>query len=142
MRRHVAGYTDMGRIRIPPLPYGTVLTDRADGTLWLLTHTQSLPGPDGEGYFSITDVIPRSVNTRVYAAYDEPPVESQPNMRVIIRNGSLGVEVPVDRGQGVTDMDVAPLQTRKGYERRTAYLYAPEDWNLLGYVLAWSPEVL
>ena len=142
--RKVKGYADFGPIHIAPLPQGIVITDRDDGTLWLLSHTQDPVGPDGEGYISINDYIHPAVQYKVYAAYDEPIVDIIPihrAIRLLVKGGYLGYEI-VDFGRATSDIDYAPIQTRRIVNRRTAQVYVPVTFNTNGNVLAWEPRTL
>lgn len=101
------GYTDLGRVRIPPLPQIVVLEDRADGTLWALTH-------DSTGtYVGLTDELP---GTRkdffLYGAWQGPLVPSDHRLRLLVRDGHLGYE-EVDHPVGVQDIDNARVLTRR-----------------------------
>lgn len=142
--RKVKGYADFGPIRIAPLPQGIVLTDRDDGTLWLLSHTQDPVGPDGEGYITINDYIHPAIIHTVYDAYEGPIVDTIPirrTLRLLVRGGYLGYEV-IDFGRATTDIDHAPIQTRRIVNRRTANIYVPTSFNTNGNVLAWEPRTL
>ena len=138
-RRVIRGYMDFGGIRIPPLPQGTVFTDRDDGTLWLLSHTVTPPAADGFGYITITDVIPNAVEHQVYEAYGEPVLGTNPMVRLLIRGGYLGYE-DYTLGQGITDRDNQRIMTRKGLTRVIREIIVPTTWNHHGDVLGWDPE--
>lgn len=137
-------------VRIPPLPYGFVLTDRADGTLWFLSHTVADPGPDGNGYITITDTIPEAtpdMDLKVFPAEDGPIVDSDPLFRMLIRGGRLGMELvePSSQGSAYSRREKF-IQTRKGVTRLTRHIHQPtlpsSDWLPLTYILAWTPETL
>ena len=142
--RKVKGYADFGPIRIAPLPQGIVITDRDDGTLWLLSHTQDPVGPDGEGYVSINDYIHPAIHYNVYEAYEEPIVDIIPirqAIRLLVRGGYFGYEI-VNFGHATSDINHGPIQTRKEVNRRTARIYIPLSFNTNENVLAWEPETL
>lgn len=91
--RTIQGYWDMGSIQIPPLPVNIILTDRADGTLWLIEHvttTDPFPPGDGFGRIGITTTLPTKPDKITYAAYEEPYVAD--GIRLIVRGGRLGFD--------------------------------------------------
>src|SRR5262245_52254782 len=94
-RRTVQGYLDMGRIQIPPLPQNIILTDRADGTQWLLSHSdRTEPSSDGEGHIAIISNFHLTDSDYViYGAYDEPVLKEDPRVRLIVRGGRLGYDI-------------------------------------------------
>lgn len=135
-------------IRIPPLPEGIILHDRADNTPWLLSHTTNPPAQDGFGYVAINDAPLAGLTPPVYEAFSEPYVEildpREKNItyvRIFVRDGYLGQDMlpfPI----GVVSYNNAPTQSKRGVTRMTDHLYAPLTWREVAYVLAWSPEVL
>lgn len=125
----------------PPLPHGIAIHDRADNTLWLVSHTQTPGGPDGEGYISIMDTWPDTVTPTEYPAFGEPYISNFPEAKLIIRGGYLGIDI-IELPRGVVDIDSGPIYTRKGVQRRTAFIFKPDAFVELGQVLAWTPEVI
>lgn len=111
--KRFSGY-DMGPIRIPPLPQYLVLTDRDDGTEWLVTYNTTEPSDDDLGYISITDEIPTTPDKTIYAAYEEPFFRYDDGRltRLIIRGGYLGAETLTE--EDVSDHENARLMVRKG----------------------------
>lgn len=135
MRRVLrSGYTDFGGIRIPALPGNHVLTDRADGTLWMLQHDVT------GGWISITDTWPsRYFEYRVYEPYNGPVFQGHPTIQLLVRDGYLGYEVtPLD--SMIQDMDNTRLLTRRGNSQTLRELVVPDDW-VDGEVLAWETEI-
>lgn len=130
MRKHLPG-----KITFPILPQGTVLTDRDDGTLWLITHNTTESSSDDLGYIAITDEIDRRLPVQIYEAYSEPTVEDRHQIRLFVRGGNLGMDI-VDRGQGITDIDNAPIYSRMFRSSVLRHIYAPIPWN---GDLAWTP---
>lgn len=137
MSRRVRGYTDMGRIRIPPLPRGIVFTDRDDGTLWLLGHTTDPAGPDGYGYVTLNDTFSARENARVYDAYDGPLLGKNPLIRLLVRGGQLGYEM-VDMGVGTHDIDQARVLSRNGNRGDFSDIIVPTSWQRFDDTLAWE----
>ena len=135
------GFTDLGRIRIPPLPVNIILTDRDDGTLWWLIHVTDPAGPDGYGYVAIESTIPTLTDKRIYAANEGPILPTEPRARLIIRGGYLGYEFETTLDTGITDRDQAPIHTRNGLKSETRRIIIPTDWSEHGPVdtLAWEP---
>lgn len=136
----------LGRPQIPPLPGYVVLTDRADGTLWLLTwsNAQANITPDNEGHISISDVIPttRRAATRVYTAGEEPFLAEIPH-RLIVRNGRLGFEYSALPAPD-TDRDQALITARKGDARNKVREFKIatgwRDGDALIDAVAWVPR--
>jgi len=99
------------QIRVPPLPQIITIEDRADGTIWQLTHRAS------DNRVAIRDdVVPIMLRGQVthYSAYDGPVLGGKPKIRLLIRGGRIGYEV-IDLGQGVTDRDNARILTRRSF---------------------------
>lgn len=89
-RRRIHGYTDFGRIQIPTRPSAIILTDRADGTQWLVSFNTTAPER-----LSINDAfstIQRREGARVYEANDGPKLDEDGQFTLIIRGGHIGVE--------------------------------------------------
>jgi hypothetical protein len=130
--RYAGAFRDYGRIRIPSLPSGIILTDRADGTLWLISHNLDAASSDGFGYISIRTPMP-NVITKTYQAGEEPYFNDDPTYRLIIRNGYLGVEI-LPLSPHVADQDNAPIYTRKGVSSTIRKIFASQ-----GFVV-WEPD--
>ena len=110
-----------------------VLEDRADGTLWQLTHRQS------DARFAIRDdAVPAFFRGQVrqYSAFDGPVMGFNPRVRLLIRDGRLGYEMVV-LGQGITDRDNARILTRRGNEQYSLEV-TDGDWLQEGDTLGWS----
>lgn len=87
-KRLPSGYSDLGPIEIAPTAQAIVLTDRADGSLWMISF-------NGEPRLSIvTDfaTLSRKEGVRLYAADDGPAMTEDGEFRLIIRGGRLGLE--------------------------------------------------
>lgn len=66
---------DMEFIAVPPRTPRVVLTDRGNGSLWLLTFSTAEASADGLGYISIMQPVPElpdKGNLHVYGPYDGP----------------------------------------------------------------------
>lgn len=137
-RRWRAGYADFGRIQIPPLPFPLILTDRADGTLWLVSYTLTPPYSDGYGFITINSTLPTRPNRRIYAANEEPWLPAPYPTRLIVRNGYLGVEI-TDFPQAHTDQDQAPLYATVGLQRAVREIISSTE--VLGEY-AWVPTTV
>jgi len=129
-------------VQIPPLPAYLVLTDRADGTEWLLSWTTAQAGPDGNGYITITDTIPSRGDVKRYAAGEEPYLDEWP-YRVFIRGGRIGVDDEA-LPQAEQDRDQAMIAAKRSDNRRKVReLRVSDVWefgDLIGDVLAWVPR--
>lgn len=136
------GYTDLGKPRVPPLPQRIILTDRADGTRWLLTFNLTPSTSDGYGHISITDTIPRSFDQDYfeYGAYDGPYVPgSGGGARLLVRSGRLGFDDgPIP--QGISDDNQGRIFARVGLQRGFREIIIPSTWKAgQDNTLAWSP---
>lgn len=136
--RYWRGYWNLGPIRIPPLPQGIVLTDRDDGTLWLLSLNVVESSPDDNGHFSITDTIPSNMDTRTFEANDEPYMAENSRVRILIRGGRIGYEID-EPPIGITDRDIGKLMARSGNSSHLAELILPSSWQHDPDVLGWDP---
>jgi hypothetical protein len=106
------------------LPSFIVMTDRDTGTLWRVHHDASYV------LVGITNApVPKLYlgMYKQYGPYEGPIMGNNPRIRMLIRNGLLGYEV-VDLGQGVTDQDNAPLNTRLEQSRFSL------EVNMVGWV--------
>lgn len=136
-RSWLGGYLNMGPQQIPPLPMIVVLTDRADGKLWQLTHRVS------DERFLLSDApVPVSLRGQVrqYGAFDGPVLGDGPGIRLLVRAGRIGYEM-VQSQQGVTDMDNAPVMTRRGTQNFSLLLTLAgwlRDGDRIGYRLELS----
>lgn len=121
------------QIRVPILPSGIILTDREDGTLWLLSHTLTSPGPDGNGYITIRTPMANIPGAVVYEAGSEPYLDNNANYRIIVRGGYLGVEyIPLP--SHIADQDNAPIYTRSGVSATIRKIFASQGF------IAWEPD--
>lgn len=145
-----SGFTDMGRIRIPPLPKYIGFTDRDNGTIWYLQHTLTSPGVDGNGYISISDVQPGpDKDWVIYGPYDGPVIAGLrgqfPNIRLFVRGGYLGMEFFSD---GVGEDNSGQILTRRGLAPETREINRPANWQAEHVVrisggsdeLGWTPR--
>lgn len=134
-RRTYRGYLDMGAIRIPPLPLGVVLTDRDDGTLWLLSHNTDDVFVDGLGRISLnTTLLNNAREYRVYGAYDGPLLGANPTVRLMVRGGNLGYDTGPSPYEGALS---SPVHTRVGLQRVSREIYLRPSWRTSSDVLAW-----
>lgn len=121
------------RARQPPFPQFVVLTDRADGTLWVLSHDTT-----GE-YVAINDaglVIGGSLTHKdftVYSAFGGPVVADTPSnpvaqrasqKRLLVRGGYLGYEDVTD------ELEQARVMTRRGMSRIIRRIFVPDTWRM------------
>lgn len=128
----------MGRVRVPPAPPALILTDRADGKLWLIAFSvEGLPTVDGFGRITITDVLPncRWRNCLVYKAGQEPYIGTNPYYRIFVRDGHLGLDIE-ELPHPVIDMDNQPISAVKGWDRNPRVIF--EYTGPYSPRLAWS----
>jgi hypothetical protein len=110
MRRRIGGYTDFGSIQIPPRAQPIILTDREDGTLWLVSFNT-----DDPERLSISDTfstIQRKDGARVYAADDGPKMDEDGQFTLIVRGGNIGLEF-TEFPRAITARDDSPPYARK-----------------------------
>lgn len=89
-RRLRNGYSDLGPIQIPPHPQALVLTDRADGTKWLVAFNSDTP--ERLSIVSNYVTIRRREGVRTYEADDGPKMDEDGEYTLIIRSGHLGLD--------------------------------------------------
>lgn len=122
-RKRWRGYTDLGAVRVPPLPAVLILTDRADGTLYKLVHNGDRIGLDDDVAVNLSDGV-------VFSASQGPTFSSDPTVRLIVRGGALGYEV-ISLPIGITDIGNLRLLTRRGFDAITYEIVIPAG-TLLG----------
>lgn len=134
----------MGPIRIPPLPAQMILTDRADGTLWLLSHNTIENSPDGLGHISINSVYNLRNDIDTFLPFEGPVLLAgdppDTTIRLLIRDGLLGYETtPYIQQRG--DIRQARILTRKGVAAESREINVPNSWRIPGDVLGWTPVI-
>jgi hypothetical protein len=110
-----SGYSDLGPITIPPRPQAIMLTDRNDGSQWLVWYN---PGPP-ERLSIYNDpatiaLLSRQEGLRIYSATDAGPIFTEDGrFLMILRGGRIGFDFePYE--QGVENASDAPLYARNG----------------------------
>lgn len=119
----VAGGTWLGAMIVPTLTEFMVLTDRDDGTLWLLTHALI----EDRDYFAITDQWKaRKQPVRIYGPYEGPYLPEHPELRFFVRGGRIGYEV--------TDllMQTQRILSRKQMQHYTLEVFVPASYKRAG----------
>lgn len=116
MRWQRGGYTDLGPIQIPPMPTAIVLTDRANGSLWLLSFNPT------SNHLSINNDFATIRNREGVVIYDGtagvgPAFDESGEFRIFIRNGHIGLEY-IPFAQRVTAFDNAPPYARTNADKR------------------------
>lgn len=142
MRKRIGGYTDLGSIQIPPTPQPLILTDRADGTQWLLSFNTSPETDDTYGYISVNSdtAITRRESAKIFTIDEGPKFGAEGEFTLFIRSGRIGIDyTPFD--VGIEDRDDAPIYARKrGNNRITRQLYMVNFEQLTNVHLAWTPD--
>lgn len=139
-RRKWRGYTNLGPVRIPPLPPFIFMTDREDGTIWQLSHDTD------DDHVGIDDSgIGTKVHYELYGPYDGPWIYADPPIRMLIRDGRLGYDIP-----DATDLAVkysnGAIMTREGNTAASFEIKLPSEdttglrapWRAPGDVLAFE----
>jgi len=128
-------HRSLGRMQIPSMQSFTVLEDRDDGTLWVLSHRSS---DDRIGITELTDLstfLQLAASLR-YEAFGEPYIGTNPTLRLIVRGGRLGVEISALE-QGIQDQDQAQLLSREKNQRYALEVIEPTTTEEVGR-LAWT----
>lgn len=119
-----------GKAYVPPLPNFVVIEDRADGTLWYL----SIVEDHGLPHVSINDAsVHPMVPKHIYRAFDEPFISGDPRVRMIIRDGLIGMEV-LTPPKGTSQQSSPPTHARKGFQREFIEIIIPKN-------VYWDPNV-
>ncbi len=119
--RRVFGYYDLGPVQIPPFPTRIILTDREDGTLWVLSHDEE------REHVMITDTFPTDRHYTIYGPWDGPTLGTHPRVQLLIRNGQLGYEQD-DNPVWLRDRDQARILSRRGRTTTYTEIVVPEGW--------------
>lgn len=124
------GGTWMGGTFLPVFTQFMILTDREDGTLWLLTHYVTEAGRD---YFAITDEWNARKQPLVeYGPYDGPYLPNHPHLRFFIRGGRIGYEEIEGANQSQR------ILSRKLMQRHTLEVLVPTSFKRFGDELAFE----
>ncbi len=123
MPRRIAGYTDLGLPRFPPVPTGTVFTDRTSGSLYLLSHNSATDA------VVLTTPPPAQWNGRAFGPREGPVLSSPVGLlRLYVDGGVLLSELAPEDWTGRAD---ARVLTRNFAENKIVYeVTAPSGWEL------------
>lgn len=127
---------DPNRVRVPPLPEFMVLTDRDDGTLWVLSHdiTGEYIAINDEGLLknpAVSSTI-RRTEFHVYGPFDGPIVPDRPTnpygqaeaqKRLLVRGGYLGYEATEP------ECEQGRVMTRRLVSRILREIIVPTTWR-------------
>ena len=112
-RRRWRGYTDLGTVRVPPLPAGFVMVDRVTATEYLLSHTSS------NNTVLLTTPVPGQWRGIAINAFSGPLLDSPIGLlRLYISSGTLTFELAPDAFKGVNH---PPVTTRNFGESGIVY---------------------
>lgn len=136
-RRVVKGFTDLGTVRVPPLPTRIVLIDRADGTFYALLHDGT-----SSDRIALDSLASRTSgdDIRIFAAFDGPVINAPNPHRLLVRNGALGYEEMVLTSH-LSDRDEAPVLCRRDNESKLFEIKQGVGW-VTGDALAYEQTVL
>lgn len=130
-RRLKTGYSDLGPIQIPPRPQAIVLTDRANGSKWLVTFNTS--NPERLSISSVYSTIQRREGLRIYEADDGPKMDEDGEFTLIIRNGRIGFDFTAF-SRKETARDDSPPYARQSATQRKLIMSSVNPTTLhLGY---------
>lgn len=113
-KRLPSGFSDLGPIEIAPVAQAFVLTDRADGSLWLVSLNTTFPTR-----LSIVDdfgTMQRREGVKIYEAADGPVFGINGQYRLMLRGGRIGVEF-TPFATGIQDRDDPPLYARSRFHQ-------------------------
>lgn len=127
-RRRIAGYTDMGGVRVPPLPMFIIMEDRASTLPYVLTHTGTYPAL----VFSASLTLPSTTEYTRYGPYAGPYLNG--NIRLFINGGVLNAEF----AQATGKVSTQKVLTRRGVEDTLIWITAPTTWKE-GDALTYTP---
>lgn len=132
-RRHLP---NPNRVRIPALPEFKVLTDRDDGTLWVLSHdiTGEYIAINDEGLLinSAISSIRKRTEYHIYGPFDGPIVPDRPSnpygqaaaqKRLLVRGGYLGYEATEP------EVEQSRVMTRRKVSRILREIIVPTTWR-------------
>lgn len=101
-RRRWRGYTDLGTVRVPPLPAGFVMTDRVTGTEYLLSHNSST------NTVLLTTPVPGLWRGVAIDAFSGPVLPSPIGLlRLYVASGTLTFDLAPSSFKGVNHPIVA-----------------------------------
>lgn len=115
LRRLFTGYSDLGPIQIPPRPQAIVLTDRANGTLWMISFNNG--PPERLSINSVYSTIQIKEGVRLYDANDGPKMDEDGEYTLIIRNGRIGFEYTVFSRETIARDDSPPYARQTSDQR-------------------------
>lgn len=114
-RRTRQGWTRMGRFNLPVLPLPVILTDRDDGTLYLVSWNDT-SGPDAVGRITLTTDLTAKQRDGyiIWPAFEGPVIQGTSNGRyhLMVRSGHLGIDF-VAVQQGTSAHNSPPQYARK-----------------------------
>lgn len=132
------------RPQIPPFPMYFVLTDRADGTKWVLRWSTNGANPpaDGLGWVSISNQLPTDFEGGfvVYGPRDGPRLANKPEMQLLVRGGYLGYEMAT-LPNPTTDMDQPRILARNGLIFSFRKIILGTAWAKDGDTIAFTENV-
>lgn len=109
-RRLKNGYSDLGPISIPPHGVAFVLTDRADGTKYLVSYNIT-SAVERLSINTVYSTIQKKEGVRIYAADDGPYMDEDGQYRIFVRAGRIGLDY-AEFPRAVVDEDQAPPYSR------------------------------
>lgn len=124
----MAKLRSFSQVRSPPVPPYIILTDRADGTLWLLSHDvtgEHVAISDGVNLLDLSDyvVYPANSGPVVPDTPSNPIAQKSEHKRLLVRGGYLGYEnVPDATEQG-------RVMTRRGLSLILRRIFVPDTWR-------------
>lgn len=115
------GLWPMGRPRVPPLPQAIIMTDRSNGTLYMLGQT----GSPGSLVFTLTTSLWQHPDRVIFGPEEGPylPLEDR-SVRLYINGGNFLGEF-----YDPPYLQSPRVLTRRAWQRRLLEVTAPAGWK-------------
>lgn len=114
-RRLPSGYYNLGPVQIPPRSEAVILTDRADGSFWLVSFNSN--SPHRLSINTAYRTIQRREGIQVYAANEGPKFDEDGQFTLMVRGGRIGFDYAVFAGAEVA-ADSPPIYARQTRDER------------------------
>lgn len=114
-RRLRSGYFDLGPFKLPIRPQAVILTDRDDGTKWLISFNTS--APERLSINTEYATLYNKEDIRTYSANDGPRMDEDGEYRLMVRGGRLGFDY-TPFSQAISASSDNPSYARLGNDMR------------------------
>jgi hypothetical protein len=130
--RHQGGLFNMGQTRVPPLPPFVAMTDRADGTVWYLSHNVDFSRIAVNNVLAAINLSPveRFQDITTYGPNDGPWLTTQ--IQIFVRSGRIGYDFHPLVEQGVTFYGNPTPWSRRKVQRTSFKIAVGTLWHKEG----------